>query len=593
MTKGLKSTLLTVAVALLGLNAMAMAPTIGNIPDVIIGDAEDSTASNNFVYPDAINLDNYVTDDNTPTTGILWSYTNPGGHYRINNVNAIVTPDSNADTPGSAELTTNDDGDSSDSNKRTITIRNSALSPLNGSGQSTAPYADPGATSDSQVITLYASDSTTHALAGKSFMAYIVNDGNDALSGGAASVPVLDADFGAGTNGWVPVTVIEGGTTRQDASLGLCANSPAGGVNYFGWESEAFPSNAQYTSFSYVNNSVYRVRLQVTTTAAATHVPVWGLVFENGVNYYGGTALFFDNIGATGTTAGANTPPSAGGRSQFETWLVAPSASSAAFQAGINANAALKNFRMRLLIVDVGTAGGDDPYGAGTDVGEICWKRIQVDRYDLGDATVESQDYYSANLTQSTAGTAGQASTNPVGALRYDDYSGAGNTNITFSSGDMTIAPANATAWMNNAAYIRIETGDNLSNPTSGNENWDNYPVSWVADKLYRVTYTVKAADATGESFPPDFMYVGMDVPSNEITFSGYVTNKFGAAAMPKAAAETEYVTFLYSNSVSFGSANFQRMRPYFALGSAAAFSEIDNRGGITITSLKVEKVKF
>jgi hypothetical protein len=589
MIQGLKSTLLTVAVALLGLNAMAMAPTIGNIPDVIIGDAEAGTNSNNFVYPDAINLDSFVADDNTPTTGILWSYTNPSGHYRINNVAAIVSPDSNADTPGSAELTTADDPDSSDSNKRTITIRNSTLSPLTG-GVSTAPYADPGATSDSAVITLYASDSTTHALAGKSFMAYIVNNGNDALSGGAASVPVTDIDFGAGTNGWVPVTVIEGGTTRQNASLGLCATAPAGGVNYFGWESEAYPANAQYTSFSYVNNAVWRVRLQVTTTAAASHVPVWGLVFENGVNYYGGTQLFFDNVGATSGGPGANTPPSAGGRSEFETWLVAPSGSSAAFQAGITANAALKNFRIRLLLIDIGTAGGDDPYGAGSDVGEVCWKRIQVDRYDAGDMTVESTPYSASSLSLAAAGTDGVAGT-VNGALRFDDYSNS-SSNITFSGNAMTIAPKSATAWVDNSAYIRVETGDDQFDYNV--ENNDNYPVVWEADQLYRVVFAIKAADATGETYPPDFINIGADVPSNEITFVGYVTNKFATAAMPKAAATTEYVTFLHGNSVTFGSASvFARIRPYLTVGTNSAFAETDNRGGITITSIRVEKVKF
>jgi len=211
---GLKSTLTTVAVALLGLKAMAMAPTIGQLPDVYIGDGETATGgatvANNFVFPDAVNVNTYVNDDNTTDGGLLISFSNPGGHYSIND--RTSTDMSDIHNPSAAHsIDGGDDSDSVDANRRSLTFRSIFYSPLPHPG---GGYADPGTPdgvpSDGQAISLVASDGTSYTTS-QPFMAYIVNNGEDALSGGLApSVEVFNVDFGTGTNGWTPVTVIPG-----------------------------------------------------------------------------------------------------------------------------------------------------------------------------------------------------------------------------------------------------------------------------------------------------------------------------------------------------------------------------------------------
>ncbi|MFH0792572.1 MAG: VIT and VWA domain-containing protein, partial [bacterium] len=52
-------------------------PNIGNVPNVIVGDASDSQGSpdnNYFRFPNAINFLQYAQDNNTPTTAIRWKF---------------------------------------------------------------------------------------------------------------------------------------------------------------------------------------------------------------------------------------------------------------------------------------------------------------------------------------------------------------------------------------------------------------------------------------------------------------------------------------------------------------------------------------
>ena len=73
MSKGLKVSLVTVAIALMGMTAMATAPVIGNIPSPIVGGGDTTTPANEFVYPDAINL-NAHRSDHGGDENIGWSY---------------------------------------------------------------------------------------------------------------------------------------------------------------------------------------------------------------------------------------------------------------------------------------------------------------------------------------------------------------------------------------------------------------------------------------------------------------------------------------------------------------------------------------
>jgi hypothetical protein len=106
MKRGLL-TLVIVAIALLCSNVYAYAPIIIDIPDVLIGDAEDNGTScgltdlNFFRFTDAFNFDDYVKCDpadpdcaSTYPQMVRWSFFNPDGAdlVKINGFEIIADP---------------------------------------------------------------------------------------------------------------------------------------------------------------------------------------------------------------------------------------------------------------------------------------------------------------------------------------------------------------------------------------------------------------------------------------------------------------------------------------------------------------------
>jgi hypothetical protein len=157
MRKGLTVTLLTVAIAILGSNAMSMAPTISDMPDLIVADDAPVSGGNNFVYPDALNLPNLVEDDTTADDQLVWSYYEPTGKYRVNNADSLtgdgVSPAAAEIIAGPGATTAGDPDSDEDGHLDTATIRNVDLSPIGG------PDVDPpGAgiiASETAAVTLF------------------------------------------------------------------------------------------------------------------------------------------------------------------------------------------------------------------------------------------------------------------------------------------------------------------------------------------------------------------------------------------------------------------------------------------------------
>jgi hypothetical protein len=100
MKKGLVTALFVGAIAFSGFGAFAATPVIGNIPDVVVGDLDSpncvGTGANFFVYTNAFRFDNWVTDADTPTGNLLWSFDEgddpiaPNSQwYQINGINPI------------------------------------------------------------------------------------------------------------------------------------------------------------------------------------------------------------------------------------------------------------------------------------------------------------------------------------------------------------------------------------------------------------------------------------------------------------------------------------------------------------------------
>jgi len=184
-----------VAFAMLAVNARAYAPVIQEVPDIIVGDAENSSASNVFVFPNAIDLDAKVSDDLTTDTGIIWTYSETTDNmYTINKalrsdplVDNLVSPANSKKityTWDPRDTTTGTLG------ARTVTIRDESRSPVASDANHNATYspADCNGTSvqaykSSRTITLYASDGSTVSLANaKSFIVYTLDNGLDTYS---------------------------------------------------------------------------------------------------------------------------------------------------------------------------------------------------------------------------------------------------------------------------------------------------------------------------------------------------------------------------------------------------------------------------
>jgi hypothetical protein len=283
MKKGLHVTLLTVAIAVMALQVMAMAPVIDPIPDPVVGNesARPVTQATPFIYPDAFDLNAKVADGDTPDNQILWSYSITGTPiYRINNVDPIDPGTQNPNAPGSKLLNgaTTDIADV-DGLSNTITIRNIKYAPLSGTAQT------PSGTGliDSQTVRLWASDGVLSDTLDLLF--WTDNGGNDRLG---TEVPptytvVSNPNF-AVSNGGFTANAVVGSITITNVGGAICIEVPAAGTNFGGWVG---PNSA----FDLQANTVYAIRARVNgSQASAGSVPFWDLVVDDWFPTGGGNA---------------------------------------------------------------------------------------------------------------------------------------------------------------------------------------------------------------------------------------------------------------------------------------------------------------
>jgi len=277
MKKGLILTLMVAAIAFVGVKqGYAFAPEIGNIPNIIVGDAEDNvgTVDNNFFrFSSAINLADAstVSDADTSNILLLWSFmeADTSTSLTINGKNQLAGAEDPNAPPVGKELT-------SAGTEFWATFRLTALSnPLD----EPAPFPNPGETSGTvffnRIITLFASDGTNND--SKDIIVYAIENGFDGTSASQAT-QVLSHNFDATTEGAsalvfdAPTAVpnpFSGATTSYSGGrLGLGA--PNNTSNYFGsWNSTA-------GEIPYTANKLYRARWEVTTdqataASASTH----------------------------------------------------------------------------------------------------------------------------------------------------------------------------------------------------------------------------------------------------------------------------------------------------------------------------------
>lgn len=573
MRKGLTLTLMTVvAIAMMG-TASAMAPVIGDIPDIIVGDEASVTNPNLFVYPDAIDLDRYVSDADDPIENIRWSYEVVGTQlYSINGVDPLTTTDDPV-SPGAKAIDQSDtDTAKVDDDPKTITVRDIALSPIAG------PNASDPITNHSQMVTFWASDGEDAA--SHTIIIWTENDQPDRLSPDVAGELIHSRNFAGGElNGWTWQFTVGTVTSSSPAGQGLCIGVPLGGVNIGQW-------NQTSEFIDLTPNAVFEIRATMDSTQSTLEaVPLFDFVYDNftnpatSPNAYGGDYLFLGNEG------GANAPGS-GGRTNYRVFftpmpILTPQFNNATTGAFTAANAPLNDMRIYFRIIDADGAG----YNAEADQGTICMENVEIWKYDMADETaVGAAEYDVQNITAST----------------HYVFAPGGGTNSVFSGGNVTFTPTNAAGW-NDEGIIISQPGDNNLNVVTGVGVLDDFPVAWDSDELFKVTIVLSGANAAADTNPPDVIRMGADGPTTELLAANNVTPNFSTIGMPKqvstVGAPQPYVCYFYThNETRSGLPNSHQLRPRFDIINVAVLQANGfavNAGGVTMHSMTMQQVEF
>jgi len=272
MKKGLLTTL-TVAImfACLG-SAFAMAPTIRDIPDVTIGDAEDNigTDNNYFVFTNAFQFDKYASDGDTTVSSLLWTFDERSvtgltdqQWFRINGKDPIHVGDAAmvADSPTPSAAHQNPTSNELRGVSAYASFRDIIFSP----GTSAPPPAfsapvDPAKANHAagKSIRFYVSDGTN--VATNDIIVNTVDNGNDKLSGGTPFVVAQDDNFttnsgnftAGGTTGWVPLDVANqtGKVTDYDSANTAFRVTVSSGstIRINGWQT----ANSEWMPYSMV-----------------------------------------------------------------------------------------------------------------------------------------------------------------------------------------------------------------------------------------------------------------------------------------------------------------------------------------------------
>jgi len=577
MKKGLNVTLMTVAIAVMAFQAMALAPVISDIRSPIVGGVPGATSATPYVFTDAFNIVEKATDDSTTSVNIRWSYYYAGPEiYRINNVDRVALTDAAINNPGAARINgaTTDPGDV-DANPATITIRNVKYAPVVGS-----PVAPTGSgIIDVTLVTLFASDGSTYTLQENGEVYFYTDTGGQSRLSGSV-VPWTPEGIGhqtafptQGTSVWTWSPPSGTVTSSTQAGTAVCIETAALGVNVASWISS-------WGTISVAKNTVYRIRarIQGTQTSAET-TQFFDFVLGNfdgstqGLNLFGADFMFFDNTG------GANAPlykPSTNGTTYEMYW--APSCvNNANYNASTVWNTSNAENRKMLLAFRVLDINNFTALTADNDFGRLCLNDFTVDALPTSKMSLQQVWASPTTLTASNfhAASIFGAVTYETDKIRMSQQNVGGNNSATLDFGGAF--PGDGT----------IDYG-NMSSLS------DNYPVPWEANTLYQIGYSYSAVDSGSAAAPFDALWVGMDCPSNEMIVISYVTSQEGLAAMPKTGTPQEYVAFIYGHTVTTsGVPEFAFFRPRSEWANSPSIIESANSGSMYLHSARVSKVTF
>lgn len=594
MRKGLTSTLMAVAVAILAMQAMAMAPVIKDIPSPVVGNAETVTPAMGFVYPDAIDLTKYVTDQESQSSQIIWSYEIVGtAKYKINNVPSMITGTDDPIHPGAKSLNNAVAGGEADfdHNPLTITIRNTNLSPTigaPGNDVSTTPGILP---SESQQVTFYASDETTFTVS-KPVWFYSDNLENDHLSTGITQVYSWTA--ANGSTGFRYNLLAGSPTSSFGTTNGVCITTTAGANSKAAEWRSPFGTAAQ-SPLNLVKNAAYRIRLTITSSqtnndmvpffdiyiAQFDQIPPGGTTYY-GQNYYGSN-YFVYSAAASGGANGALSPSK-----DYIFWWTPPCVSTARWNDETTVtpapgpfNAAMvdnKNAFIAFRILQDGVNIANQANALGT----LCLQSFDVDRVDLG-----------AMQSLSTVFEATTMTAQPSGIFMAPVSNGTAG----FSGGKLTITPSSSSP---TTLFGQVIPGDGVIDYLNQSATVDDYPCPMENQTLYLISMGLSAPTQNDMAHPPQMFWIGADTLTNELIELNWVSFMGYAYAMPAfTSADTPqpYKAFFYSNygTLHGGQAQFawwSIFRPRFMIGNGPNASETQV-GAIRIHNMKVEKVTF
>jgi len=598
---------MAVAVVIMAGKIMAMAPTIDDIPSPIVGDKEDTTPGNTFVFPDAIDLSAFGNDVDAnnvdDSASLMWSYEIIGqtAKYRINGRDQLSGTDDPANPPASKRIdgpgSADDDPAGTNDPASKITIRNINLSPIGGPNQN--PTQTGILASETQAVTIYAGDGTTFAL--QSVLFYTDNEGNDRLSP-PQGVNVYDQTF-TNTVGKFAYSQIgtqgNNATSSYDAQSGaLCINTVAAGENLGLW-------TGPYGVLPLVKNKVYKIRAAINTNQTTPGlVPFWDLIINSyvwddptaanravkGLNLYGGNYMFLANTGNANAAVGGQTTdfinwwcpmPLLTAQWNDETEGAFPNGPGPFAPSQTGAKDASLEFRILDSALNTGT-------NSAQATGMLCLTQLSIDSFDYSQIQEGANKVNFQTITQGGLQPAGQPAVSGSGNTRATVLVGA---NAVFANGAVTITPTQ------NTGLTLVEPGDYNFDLVSGNSVVDNYPAAMTPQTLYRIQVGMSAPSTNDQNAPPDIIFLGADTPTNELINLNYVTCNAWHHAMPKTGIPQTYTAFFFSNNGTASSNQtwFKQFRWRMMIGSNADLGGggEPNTGAVTIHSAKVDEVSF
>ena len=573
-----------------------MAPVTDDIPDVVVSDGEgvaqpNVAIDNEFVFPDALDLDLLASDpDEGPVSTLIWSYTG-GGTYHINGVAPLDIGTEDPVAPGAKSIQDQDldtGNPGQDASPATITVRNANLSPIGG------PNADPGPNnaegivpSETEVLVFFVSDGDKTGFA--EVVVFTQNDGFDRVLIPPDPVDAVDWSGRGSPDPWQFVQRLEAlGTVTSSFDGGLCMEATLWGMNDGEWFGP-YGATGPGTGIELVDNAVYDCHFNFEVDHSdESSAPLIAVILDNShptdafgaSNAYSQETFFLDNFG------GRNAPlkPDGTGRETHNV-VFAPSAictpqwRSGAFTP---AHDPVNDFRIRFRVFDIDGGG----WNAEADLGTVCMRAYDIGRYNLDDMVVLSTEYDADEIKPPHAGS---ATPEIITAWGYE-------SEIIFEDGNVRVIPVDPEGgYTNEMVTFRPGSSGHGIRP---DDITDNYPVMQQEDALFLTTVWISSTEGT----PVDLIRHGMDVPTQEVISLTLQTASMGAVGMPSVGEAQAYHAFTHGNSVSASTLPvFDHARPRMdfmchedvAFDIGAGVPETTNTAGLILDRMTVQRVSF